>query len=170
MISGPPSNYDNVTISVDCDFINSMASEIQNYVADIGAQLSTINNTTSNLQLSWAGKTQQEAKDFCDQLTTVMENLFGKNGDIRSESASVISRIADGLQIAASNYGAAEESIIQLFSVADGSYRTAYSKGQQDAQAHKDNPNLKYDGQTYGDSSTWSDVQDPTETSVSEVF
>ncbi|MFF9478627.1 hypothetical protein [Streptomyces sp. NPDC014733] len=84
-------------------------------VEDLGNEVAKIFHALTDLQVGWAGKTQEEAGAFFARLDACMTSLFGKGGDTESQANSVLARVAFSLTLAGNNYLAAEEASYQEF-------------------------------------------------------
>ncbi|WP_399083916.1 hypothetical protein ACGH2B_03560 [Streptomyces sp. BBFR2] len=124
--SDPPVTYGQVggahlSISVDGEALRTYGEQIGGpdggggLVEDLGDQVSTIFKALDDLQLGWAGKTQQEAGVFFERLDACLTHLFGKGGDTESQANSVLARVAFSLTLAGNNYLSAEEASFQEF-------------------------------------------------------
>ncbi|MGW1838343.1 WXG100 family type VII secretion target [Streptomyces sp. NPDC002067] len=118
-------------------------------VEDIGSQVSQIFKSLAELQLGWAGETQQEAEAFFRRLDACMTSLFGKSGNKDSQANSVLARTAFSLTLAGNNYLSAEDAIFKEF----GDFASQLlSWGGTGGSGQKEN------------------VADPTRSAIGEVF
>ncbi|MEU3710932.1 hypothetical protein [Streptomyces catenulae] len=122
----PPVTYGQVggvhaTISVDGEALRTYGEQIGGpdggggLVEDLGNEVSKIFKALSDLQVGWAGKTEEEAGAFFRRLDACMTSLFGKSGDTESQTNSVLARVAFSLTLAGNNYLAAEDASHQEF-------------------------------------------------------
>ncbi|GAA4620328.1 hypothetical protein GCM10023196_003880 [Actinoallomurus vinaceus] len=111
-------DYDSVTtfyVNPHNNVPGDLVSHTNNIVAsnqNIVDALSTINKTLSDLNLGWAGKTSQEAKDFGDRWNAVMKELFGTEDE---PSIGALNLIATGLYTAAGTFAQAEHALMDFF-------------------------------------------------------
>ncbi|TSB21407.1 hypothetical protein OG422_25365 [Streptomyces sp. NBC_01525] len=108
-------------ISVDGEALRTYGEQIGGpdgaggLVSDLGDEVSKIFKSLTDLQLGWAGQTQEEAGAFFQRLDACMTSLFGKGGDTQSQANSVLARVAFSLTLAGNNYLSAEEAAYQEF-------------------------------------------------------
>jgi WXG100 family type VII secretion target len=108
-----PSSYDNVQISVQPDAINQAATSITSLTKDVANQIGTINETMTNLALSWTGGASDLASEVNTQWQAAVTALCGTQQD---PEQGILPRIADGLTEAAQNYTNADEWVSSSFS------------------------------------------------------
>jgi hypothetical protein len=110
-----PSNYDNsgMMIRVDPDSLYRYATvDMPNNADVIVGHLKNIVDTWNGLQLGWAGTTADEVQDFSKQWTQAVDQLFGTQAD---PTSGALPKIAIAVNLAAVNYGEAEDVIIKMF-------------------------------------------------------
>jgi uncharacterized protein YukE len=110
-----PSNYDDsgMMIRVDPDSLYRYATvDMPNQADVIGSHLNNIVDTWNGLQLGWAGTTAQEVQDFSNQWIQAIQQLFGTEAD---PATGALPKIAMAVNLAAVNYGEAEDVIIRMF-------------------------------------------------------
>jgi len=110
-----PSNYDDagLLIRVNADRIfQSAATDIPNQAQVIANAINNIVQIWNGLKLGWVGTTASEAQQFNDQWTNAVKQLFGTDSD---PSSGALPRIADGVALAAINYGEAEDAVTKMF-------------------------------------------------------
>lgn len=119
-----PESYDNagITIKVDPDDIFKFATvAIPRLGEEVANSVGRIVQIWNDLKLGWVGDTAQEAQDFNDRWSSNIAELFGGKG---GPGVGILDQIADGISMAASNYGGAEDVVTNMFS------QTALSLGQ----------------------------------------
>jgi hypothetical protein len=110
-----PSNYDDsgMMIRVDPDSLYRYAAvDMPNHADVIVGHLTNIVDTWTGLQLGWAGTTADEAQDFSNRWIHAVEQLFGTEAD---PTSGALPKIAMAVNLAAVNYGEAEDVIIRMF-------------------------------------------------------
>lgn len=105
-------DYDAVKLYVDPDGLKGRADALTRLAEDVVNCLNNIENTLSGLQLGWAGRTADEAKDFGNRWETVMKELFGTHDH---PETGVLNAIVDGLLTTRGDYATAEDALTQFF-------------------------------------------------------
>ncbi|MFE7121116.1 hypothetical protein ACFU99_37380 [Streptomyces sp. NPDC057654] len=112
----------NATIDVDGELLRKLGEEVggskaspEGYVAMLSSDVSMIFTTLEQLKLGWAGKTQQEAEEFFNRLNACISHMFGNSKNEDSVRNSVLARVASALQLAGTNYLAAEDAVVKEF-------------------------------------------------------
>jgi hypothetical protein len=116
-----PGSYDNagINIRVDPDAIFPTATvAIPSLGGDISDSVNRILQIWNDLKIGWVGNTAQEAQDFNDRWAASISELFGTQGD---PSSGILTQITDGVALAASNYGQAEDVVTNMFNQATSS-------------------------------------------------
>jgi uncharacterized protein YukE len=111
--TGVPSNYDNVTLTVDMESLNTAANAIYQYCTNINNALGYINNILSGLALAWTGPSSDEAQTAANDWNSMMTTLFGTKAD---PDAGILNILAGGLLQAVQNYSTNEQAIGMMFS------------------------------------------------------
>ncbi|GAA3189872.1 MULTISPECIES: hypothetical protein [Streptomyces] len=122
----PPVTYGQVggahlSIRVDGEALRTYGEQIGGpdggggLVEDLGNEVSKIFKALTDLQVGWAGRTEEEAGAFFRRLDACLTSLFGKGGDSESQANSVLARVAFSLTLAGNNYLAAEDASYQEF-------------------------------------------------------
>ncbi|GAB2836850.1 hypothetical protein GCM10027176_46540 [Actinoallomurus bryophytorum] len=107
-----PIDYDAAILYVDPDGIKARADDLETLAKDVVDSLEHIETTLSALQLGWAGKTADEAKDFGDRWELVMKELFGSNDH---PETGVLNAIVNGLLTTRGDFAKAEDALVQFF-------------------------------------------------------
>lgn len=107
-----PADYDAVTMTVAPVDLITAGQQITAAVTEIVDCLNAIDNTLDGLQLGWAGSTAAEAKDFGDQWSAAMIQMFGTKA---APGEGVMNVVIFALMSAGNNYDAAEDAICQMF-------------------------------------------------------
>src|SRR3954447_8452951 len=106
-------DYDNVlTFIVSPNDIVAQAKKIESDSQAIVDSLNVIVHTLQSLNLGWAGKTAQEAKDFGDRWTAVAEELFGTDDHPENGALNIV---LAGVGIVASLFAGAEQGLKDFF-------------------------------------------------------
>jgi hypothetical protein len=115
-----PAEYNDVSLSISPTGIYDIGLNVKTTGEEVISALQKINNTLNDLQLGWNGTSAAEAKDFADQWTAAMTNLFG-DGSGDSSGAGVLNQVIATLLTAGGNYGAADGNVASMFnSLASG--------------------------------------------------
>jgi hypothetical protein len=135
-----PGTYDNagISIKVDPDSIFQLATDtIPSLGEDVANSIDRVVQIWNDLKIGWVGHTAQEAQDFNDRWTTSIGELFGgKDGS----AGGILAQIADGIAMAGSNYGQAEDVVTNMFN------QTASSVGQDSSSGSAPDPHRAVDG------------------------
>lgn len=107
-----PANWDSSSITVDPSGLNSAAEAVQTSSTNIYNYLTDINNSLSNLQLSWTGESASVANEFNTRWVNAMTALYGPSTD---PGKGIMNILNDGLQMAAQNYSNNESSVANMF-------------------------------------------------------
>ena len=119
-----PAEYNAVSLIISPTEIYDAGLNVQTAAEDVINALKTINDTLDALQLGWDGTTAAEAKDFSDQWTAAMTNLFGDDSKGKGASTTtttgtagmgVLSQVIETLLTAGGNYGSAEGNVTSMF-------------------------------------------------------
>jgi uncharacterized protein YukE len=121
-----PAEYNAVNLSMTPSEISDTGIALELAADEVISALNSINTTLGNLQLGWAGTTATEAKDFVDQWTAAMTNLFGSKKDA---SGGVLNQAITTLTTAAGNYADAEQSVAAMFNSLSSSLGSATGGG-----------------------------------------
>jgi hypothetical protein len=108
-----PDYYDDqaITIRVDPNTMFHMATiEIPVYGGEVADSINRIVDIWNGLKLGWVGNTATEAQEFNDLWTQSITQIFG-TGD---GSTGILSRLANGIAIAAVNYGETEDVVASM--------------------------------------------------------
>jgi uncharacterized protein YukE len=105
-------DYDAANLYVDPDGLKTKADALLAQAENTAQSLENINNTLSALQLGWAGKTADEARDFGNRWEAVMKELFGSKDH---PEKGVLNAIVDGLLVTRGNFSQTEDALVQLF-------------------------------------------------------
>lgn len=105
-------DYDAANLYVDPDGLKTKADALLAQAENTAQSLEKINNTLSALQLGWAGKTADEARDFGNRWEAVMKELFGSKDH---PEKGVLNAIVDGLLTTRGNFSKTEDALVQLF-------------------------------------------------------
>jgi uncharacterized protein YukE len=105
-------DYDAANLYVDPDGLKTKADALLAQAENTAQSLENINNTLSALQLGWAGKTADEARDFGNRWEAVMKELFGSKDH---PETGVLNAIVDGLLATRGNFSKTEDALVQLF-------------------------------------------------------
>ncbi len=150
-----PAEYNDVALRISPASVYEIGNNIQAAVGNVIDALGSITSTLNGLQLGWVGSTATEAKQFTDQWTAAMTNLFGVGPASGNGSASmgVLQQVIAALMTVGGNYGVAETGIVSMFnSLAAG---TTTDK------------NTSTSSSTGGPTAT--SVTDPSQSSVGEI-
>jgi uncharacterized protein YukE len=121
-----PAEYNAVSLSMTPSEVSDTGLALGLAADEVISALNSINTTLGNLELGWAGTTATEAKDFVDQWTAAMTNLFGSQKDA---SGGVLNQAIITLTTAAGNYSDAEQSIVTMFNSLSSSLASATGGG-----------------------------------------
>lgn len=105
-------DYDAANLYVDPDGLKGKADNLERLAENVADSLLNIENALSALQLGWAGKTAEEAKDFGNRWETVMKELFGSKDQPQT---GVLNAIVDGLLTTRGDFATAEDALTQFF-------------------------------------------------------
>jgi uncharacterized protein YukE len=105
-------DYDAANLYVDPDGLKGKADTLLGLAENVADSLSNIDNTLSALQLGWAGKTADEARDFGNRWEAVMKELFGSKDH---PEKGVLNAIVDGLLTTRGNFSLTESGLAELF-------------------------------------------------------
>lgn len=105
-------DYNAAKLYVDPDGLKTKADALLAQAENIADSLANINNILSALQLGWAGKTADEARDFGNRWEAVMKELFGSKDNPKK---GVMNAIVDGLLATRGNFSKTEDALVQLF-------------------------------------------------------
>jgi uncharacterized protein YukE len=98
------------------------SKNIDGYCQNVADSITNINNAFKSLHVGWAGKTDQEAKDFVDRWNGVMTELFGTEKD---PGKGILPGISGGLKGVAQIFGLTERAIETSFN----SFRDSLTQG-----------------------------------------
>jgi len=105
-------DYDSASITVDTQQLAVSATNLKNLSQNVADSITQIQNTLSNLALSWAGTTQAEADALTTQWNLVMTGLFGsEDGTV----LGVLNVLASGTQAVAAGFAQTEVSLQKMF-------------------------------------------------------
>jgi hypothetical protein len=110
-----PDYYDDqsIQIRVDPDTMFQLASvAMPTYGGQVADSVNRIVAIWNGLKLGWVGNTAKEAQEFNDLWTTSITQLFGTSGD---DGTGILSRLANGVALAAVNYGESEDVVTSMF-------------------------------------------------------
>ncbi len=113
-----PADYNAVNLTMTPAEISSTSQALGLAVDEVISSLDVINSTLNDLALGWAGTTAAEVKDFGDQWTAAMDNLFGSG---KKTSVGVLDQVITALATAADNYSSTEQSVAAMFNALDSS-------------------------------------------------
>ncbi len=109
-----PSNYDDVTITVDPFNMNTAVSTIHSAATDVGNALGDISNTLKDLKLSWEGKASDTSDELNQQWIAIVDKLFGVDtAAMRRKGALDV--VMNGVDQIAQNYAQTEQAIHDMF-------------------------------------------------------
>jgi hypothetical protein len=106
-------DYDSVQVFLVSP--NDILAHARNIEADsksIATSLGTIADTLGELNLGWAGKTAEEAKDFGNRWTAVGKELFGTDDHPENGALNIV---VDGVYIVASLFAGSEQALKDFF-------------------------------------------------------
>lgn len=106
-------DYDHVdSFHVAPDDLVTHGNNIKNHNQDIADSLTNIVNVLSALQLGWAGKTAEEAKDFGDKWDAVATELFGTKDH---PEQGVLNTIVGGVLTVADLFSRTDNALFDFF-------------------------------------------------------
>jgi hypothetical protein len=106
-------DYDSVqTFIVSPNDIVARAANIESDSQSIVDSLTAIVHALESLNLGWAGKTAQEAKDFGNRWTAVAKELFGTDDHPEDGALNIV---VEGVYIVASLFAGAEQALKDFF-------------------------------------------------------
>lgn len=105
-------DYDAANLYVDPDGLKVKADALEGLAENVVDSLSNIEHALAALQLGWAGKTADEAKDFGNRWETVMKELFGSKDH---PDTGVLNAIVDGLLITRDDFAEVEITLAEFF-------------------------------------------------------
>ncbi|MEV0133525.1 hypothetical protein AB0H83_34305 [Dactylosporangium sp. NPDC050688] len=117
--NNPRDGLDSNVIQVDPSTLwHKHHKQLDSYVKIIGDEVTDLRNKWNDLYLRWQGPDAATAEDFMSQLDAAFVALFGPPGvtsisDLKSGEGSLI-RLSTGINLAAQNYGGAEESVREM--------------------------------------------------------
>lgn len=147
-------DYDTASISVFPNTLVRLATGLNTDATDVADTLGRINKQTSDLALGWAGRTEQEAKDFSDRWMRVMGELFGTE---KKPDDGVLNAIVDGLGEVADGFAKTEYALLDVFQKFQDSVGMPNDQGTSGSAAPT--PNLPPP-----------DVTDPAASAITEVW
>jgi hypothetical protein len=105
-------DYDAANLYWNPDALKSDADALLALANDVADSLGVIESSFAALQLGWAGKTADEAREFGNRWEGVMKELFGSKDH---PAMGVLNAIVDGLLIARGNAAKTEDGLLQFF-------------------------------------------------------
>lgn len=105
-------DYDSAKLRAAPNGLGMYAKQLGWLSGQVATQMNIIDKTLSNLRLSWQGESADKQKALSDEWEKVFRQFFGTEDD---PSEGVLNAMADGLMKAASNFAAAEQHVVQLF-------------------------------------------------------
>jgi len=142
---GENADYDAASIHVMPDDLKSIADHLDTAATDVADSIRRINDQLGSLALGWSGATQQEAEDFSNQWSRVMNELFGTEDH---PEQGVLNAIVGGLRGTGGGFSKTEHALADMF------------------RKFKDNMNSGGGGTTPADAPA--DVNDITQTAITE--
>jgi len=105
-------SYDSVNLVISPQYLQSTYTSVKALVEEVASQLKDINNTLSDLQLSWGGQSSTEMQEISKQWQEAANNLFGT---AKNPNQGAMNRLVEGLGAASQNYDGAENWVMDNF-------------------------------------------------------
>lgn len=107
-----PSNYDQVTINIHLDELNTAATTVIDQCTIINDHLTVINKTLSDLRLAWTGAASDNAQQVNASWNNLMAWLYGSAND---PDAGILNILSSGLYAVVQNFAYNDEDIASMF-------------------------------------------------------
>ncbi|MFB7504392.1 MULTISPECIES: WXG100 family type VII secretion target [Streptomyces] len=131
----PDVSYDMSKLKIDPHALGDSSQRIDSLGKKVADAVVRINNVTSNLELSWVGKSAQEAQEFSDQWKKVMTHMFG---DSDTKTNGVLPVMAGGLKGTAIGFSHTELGLWKFFNDLNNAMNSGGSGGGTPSSSPED--------------------------------